>query len=119
MPRCANAQAHTQRAEGVNHKHRFNYAVKFYPDALVIPGSGDVTESSGTDGAPQSGRRRMVDVPGGTGGRPRRGSRGGRQFRTLFSPSIFVFRLPRMKRKQDNISEPLLSFWEHDYAGYK
>lgn len=37
----------------------------FSPDVLVIPGSGDTMESLGTGDAPQSGWRRMEDVPGG------------------------------------------------------
>lgn len=68
----------------------------FLPDALVILGSGDVAESSGTDNAPWSGQRRMEDVPGGARERPRQCSQRREQIGDLL---FFCSRFPSFYNK--------------------
>lgn len=91
----------------------FNYAVKFSPRCPSFSEErGRKAKSSGTDGIPQSGRVRMEDVPGGAR-KLRISALEGEPHGTLFSLFMrFVFCLQCMKRKQDNISEQLLSYRE-------
>lgn len=96
----AHTHAHTRKMRrGYKPPTLFNYAVKFYPNALVMPWSREAAASLGTHDAPWSGRRRKEDVPGGTGGRPRHRPHGGDQFQTLFSFSAFCYPSNQRKRK--------------------
>lgn len=97
----------------------FNYAVKFYPNALVMLWRRKAAQSLGTDGAPYSGWRRKEDIPGGAGGRPRHHSHGGINSESCFSFPAFCCPSNQSDRKW---RWPLTFFffsrcsffWEHD-----
>lgn len=102
MPTNTHTYTHTparKMRRGYKPPKRFNYAVKFYPNALVMLWSGEAAPSLGIHGAPWSGQRRKEGIPVGTRGRPRPRPSWGDQFRTLFSFSAFRYPSNVRKRK--------------------
>lgn len=102
--------------KGISHQHSVNYAVKFYPDALVIPPSGEAAESLGTRSdslkwAKEDGRR-----PWWRQGKTTSLLSWGASIQDLvFSLLSFPF----SNGLKENKTETLVSFWKHNDSGFQ
>lgn len=100
----------------MSHQHSVNYAVKFYPDALVILPSGEAAESLGTRSdslkwAKEDGRRPWW----------RQGKTASLlSWGTSIQDLVFsLLPVPFSDGLKENKTETLVSFWKHNDSGFQ